>query len=154
MAYASTWRGDYGGGAALQLGARWSHTIGVDALVWESLATVNERMNTGLTLGLNATIPRDGIRPYARLFAIHQHEEGLVSVAYQPFGAVFGVGAGIRHRYGGGLSAGIETPIGPQDDRTHWSLRTLATGVYMPGPLGPEGYFMLSAILSVDWETR
>jgi hypothetical protein len=37
---------------------------------------------------------------------VHQHEESLAAVAQQPFGAVLGIGVGIRHR------AGLHTGIG------------------------------------------
>ena len=68
-------------------------------------------VNTHLTLGVTGTIPKPGWRPTLRLYFIHQHEEGLVSVYDHPFGTVAGIGAGIRHRAGLGARLGLEIPF-------------------------------------------
>lgn len=141
----SAWRGDGGGGFQGALGARWLGWLGAEVLVWEQLFAVDGRANTGLTLGLSATLPRDGVRPGVRLFAVHQHEEGLVSVADHPWGTLFGIGAGIRHRAGGGVDLRAEVPW----LHTRWGElvgRAGLMGVYFPdSSLGPSWYIGLSA---------
>jgi hypothetical protein len=115
-AYRSTWRGDYAG-STLRVGARFSHIVAGDFQVWESYATVNRRIDTGLSLGVTAFIPLHFVHPYLRLFVMHQHEEGLVSVANAPAGYLFGIGAGIRHRAGGGGIVGAAVPLHTSDDK-------------------------------------
>jgi hypothetical protein len=36
---------------------------------------VNERLNTGLSIGITALVPLESLLPYLRLYAMHQHEE-------------------------------------------------------------------------------
>ncbi len=109
--FASTWRGDLGAGGRLRLGYRFAHIVSVDAGGWEHYATVNKRLNTGLTLGVSAYLPLTTVRPMLRLYFVHQHEESLVSVADHPLGTLAGLGAGIRHRAGLGSDVGVEVPI-------------------------------------------
>ena len=147
--FVSTWRGDYGGGGTLQLGARYAGVFGVDVMGWEALATVDRRLDTGLTLGITGYLPLEKVHPLARLFVIHQHEEALVSVENAPFGVALGIGAGIRHRVGGGLSLGAEFPLQTRD-RTTWCLTTRATAIALAGILGPSAYFGIDAALGFD----
>ena len=78
-------------------------------------ATVDERLNTGLTLGVAGFIPWQRVRPFLRAFFIHQHEEGLVAVEEEPLGVLVGIGAGIRHRAGLGGTLGLEIPFKKSD---------------------------------------
>ena len=154
--FASTWRGDYAAGGTLRAGARFSHVFAADFQIWETYATVNERLDTGLSLGIAAYLPREGARPFARLFAIHQHEEGLVSVTNAPAGFLFGIGAGIRHRAGGGLSLGAEIPFRDANNgRLKWVIVTNATGIWFPdATLGPSAYFGLDIGVGLDFLLR
>jgi hypothetical protein len=151
--YATSWRGDYGVGDTLRAGVRFARVIAGDFQIWESYATVNHRANTGLTIGVTGYVPLKIVHPYARLFAIHQHEEGLVSVAHAPVGVLFGVGAGIRHRAGGGLSLGAEFPF--QDalgKKLSWVLFTNVNGIYFPDDaLGPSAYFGIDLGVGLDY---
>lgn len=136
----STWRGDGGGGSAVRVGYRFTDWLAVDSLIAEQLFSVDQRMNTGLTLGVSAYWPRQGVRPTARIYAIHQHEEGLVSVLDNPLGVLFGIGDGIRHRAGGGLSAGAEIPF-LERGRWEWCVVSNAAATYFPDTsLGPAWY--------------
>jgi hypothetical protein len=155
-AYRSTWRGDYGAGTTLRAGARFSHFIEGDFQIWESYATVNHRIDTGLSLGVTAFIPLEALHPYVRLFVMHQHEEGLVSVVNAPAGYLFGIGAGIRHRAGGGGELGVEVPIHRTDDnRLALVFFGEAAALYFPdATLGPHAYFVLDAGLGVDFDLR
>ncbi len=142
-AYASTWRGDYGAGGTLRAGVRFAQRVGLEFQGWESYATVNRRVNTGLSLGIGAYLPLARVRPFARLFAIHQHEESLVSVENAPAGVVLGVGSGIRHRAGGGLTLGAELPLSRVHRRVDPAFNVSANAMWFPDDLGPRWTFGL-----------
>ena len=135
----SSWQGDFAGGGLLRLGYRFKHVIAIDLVGWEQLAAVNDRLDTGLTFGVTGFIPLKRVRPSLRLFAIHQHEEGLVSVAQTPAGFLFGIGSGIRHRAGGGLTLGAGIPFHhhPQS-RGRVGRRRGARGDLVPRPAGAD----------------
>jgi hypothetical protein len=152
--WASTWRGDFGGGGTLRAGVRFARVVAIDFQSWESYATVNKRANTGLSLGVTGYLPLRPVHPYARLFAMHQHEEGLVSVENTPAGAVFGIGSGIRHRAGGGLSLGAEVPIDETrfEKRMAWVVIADATAQYFPDDaLGPHTYVGINFGVGFDF---
>jgi hypothetical protein len=154
--FASTWRGDFGTGGALRAEARFGHVVAGDFQVAESYASVNKRLDTGLSIGVTGYIPLRTVQPYARLFAIHQHEEGLVSVANTPGGTLFGIGAGIRHRAGGGLTLGAEIPFRrTAEKRVTWAFLASATGIWFPDTtLGPGGYVGLDFGVALDFLIR
>lgn len=149
--YTSTWSGDYGAGGSLRLGARFAHVFAIDLQGWESLATVNRRQNTGISFGVTGYLPFKPLHPYLRLFGIHQHEEGLVSVENAPAGVVLGIGAGIRHRAGAGFSLGAEVPVLKRGDHATFVVLANATGVYFPDILGPAGYFGVDLGVGLDY---
>lgn len=137
---ASTWRGDRVAGGQLRLALRFAQVVAVDFVGWEMLATVDDRANTGLTLGVTGFLPLARVRPFARVFALHQHEEGLVSVRHQPLGTVFGIGAGIRHRAGAGGTLGVEVPMGGARGRSWHLLGGLTTLWFPDAAIGPSAY--------------
>lgn len=136
----STWQGDLAAGGLLRLGYRFKHVLAIDIVGWEQAAIVDNRFDTGITFGLTGTIPLKRVRPSLRVFAIHQHEEGAVSVAQTPVGLLFGIGSGIRHRAGGGLTLGVEIPFLKRAD-LEWIVIAELEGIWFPDPLGPNGYF-------------
>jgi hypothetical protein len=139
---ASSWQGDFAGGGMLRLGYRFKRVISIDFVGWEQLAVVNDRMDTGLTFGVTGFIPLRRVRPSLRLFAIHQHEEGVVSVAQTPAGFLFGIGSGIRHRAGGGLTLGAEIPFHKSKNGDfEWVILADLEGIWFPDPLGPTFYW-------------
>ncbi len=147
--YATSWRGDYGAGGSLRIGYRIARVISIDFQGWESYATVNRRLNTGLSFGVAGYLPLKSVRPFVRLFALHQHEESLVSVENAPAGVLFGVGSGIRHRAGGGFTLGVEVPqkrLGPKTEPA-FVVNTNAT--WFPDELGPHWYFGLDLGVSL-----
>lgn len=149
-AYGSTWSGDFGGGTLLHLGVRFANVVALDFQGSESLARVDKRVNTGITFGVAGYLPRAGVRPYARVFAIHQHEEGLVSVEASPWTTALGIGAGIRHRVGAGLALGAAIPVGKNDDKLSWVFTPRLTTTWLPDPLGPKWYFGAEAAFGFD----
>lgn len=137
---ASTWRGDGVVGGQLRLAARLVELVAVDFVGWEMFGSVDRRANTGLSLGVTGFLPLRRVRPFARVFALHQHEEGIVSVEDHPAGTLFGIGAGIRHRAGGGATLGVEVPMGSGRGRS-WHLGGGVTTAWFPdAALGPSAY--------------
>lgn len=147
----STWRGDWSGGTQLGAGFRIARIVAIDFATWEELASVDKRLNTGLTFGVTGALPLPGARPTLRLYFIHQHEEGLVSVADHPFGTVAGIGTGIRHRAGAGTRLGVEIPIAKRQ-RLEWIVTAGADATWFPdAALGPSLYFGISATIGVNY---
>lgn len=151
QAVASTWRGDYGGGTTLRFGYRFYRIAAIDAVIWESLMGIDTRLTTGLTLGVTGAIPLEGVRPTLRAFVIHQHEEPLVSAADAPFGTLFGIGAGIRHRAGGGGTLGLEIPFVKRED-VEGVIRPGATFiVFGDDEIGPQADFLLGFTVGLNY---
>lgn len=138
---ASTWRGDFGAGPQLRFGYRFGEIFAIDAAVWEEILGVDARLNTGLTLGVSGFLRFDSFRSSLRLFFIHQHEEALVSVADNPFGALFGIGSGIRHRAGGGGALGLEIPFDKGESFELVFVSNFNFTVFAEDVLGPRAYF-------------
>ncbi len=112
---------------------------------------VDTRLDTGLTLGVTGFLPLGTVRPSLRLYAIHQHEEGLVSLENEPGGAVLGIGAGIRHRAGGGLAPGIEVSL-DQTKELEWLFLGSFDATWFPDDsLGPAAYFALNLGLGLNY---
>lgn len=154
-AYTSTWRSDYGAGTAFRSSARLFRVVAGDFQLWESFATVNRRVNTGISLGVAGYLPLRAARPYLRVFGIHQHEEADVSVIAAPIGTVFGIGSGIRHRAGGGATLGVEIPAGSRQDRLGGCFLVEATGKYFPdSTLGPQAYALVALGVGFDYLVR
>lgn len=149
-AFVSTWRGDYGGGVTARLGWRLGGVFGVDFQGWEGIASVDTRLDTGLSLGLRGSLPLRGASPFARLFVVHQHEEGLVSAQSDPLGVVAGIGAGIRHRAGAGGSLGVEVPLRREGTRTKFTLFSQGNAMHLGNRLGPDWYFGLDIGVGLD----
>lgn len=139
----SSWRGDAIVGSALKLGVRFREFFAIDALTRLGYATVDQRMVTYLSLGATAYLRLwDGkIRPFARLALVHQHEEPLSAVREDAFGALFGVGDGIRHRGGFGGSLGSDFMIAKSGKFTEFLVGADLNTSYFPDPRGPQLYF-------------
>ena len=135
----SSWHRDGAGFGSLQLGYRFKDIIAPYFLARVGYGAVDQRMLTFLSPGVQAWARIGKVRPFARFGLVHQHEETMSSVADEPFGAVFGVGDGIRHRAGldGGL--GVDIPFQKQKAwEFHLRAEALLTG--FPDPRGPALY--------------
>jgi hypothetical protein len=150
-AFVSSWRGDYGVGGALRLGWRMGGVFGVDFQTAESFASIDARLLTGLSIGVRGTVPLGAVRPYARLFVIHQHEEGFVSAQNEPLGTMAGIGAGIRHRAGAGGSLGAEIPLRRDGKRASFTFFSQANATRLANDLGPDWYFGLDVGIGLDY---
>jgi hypothetical protein len=136
----SEWRGDVTGVGQLKLGVRFMKYVGICAEVRVGYGAVDQRMLTGLTLGVQGWLPMGGVFPYARLAFIHQHEESFSVVAGDVGKALFGIGDGIRHRAGGLAAVGVDIPL-VRNNRLQWFASVEAVASYFPGDMGPQGYW-------------
>lgn len=148
----SSWRGDWAAGGQLGMGYRFKGWLSVDFVGWEELARVDRRANTGLSLGATAYLRLEKVRPFVRLFAVHQHEEGLVSVKAHPFDTVIGIGPGIRHRAGVGTFLGAELPL-RKSGAVEWFAAGAATVTWFPDTsLGPGTYVGAFGTLGLHYD--
>lgn len=139
-ASASSWRGDGSVGQALKLGYRFADLVAIDTLTRVGYGTVDSRVLTYVSLGATLFGRLGRVRPYARLALVHQHEEPVSAVRADPFGALFGVGDGIRHRGGFGSSLGLDVPV-YRNKQTELFFGADANGSWFPDPRGPQVYF-------------
>lgn len=137
--YGSSWRGDSSFGQALRVGYRFGDLVAVDSVGRLGYGTVDERVITYLSLGGTLYGRIGKVRPYVRLAFVHQHEEPLPGVREDPFGTVFGVGDGIRHRGGFGSSLGLDLPV-YKAKSTEMVVGLDTSGVWFPDPRGPKLY--------------
>ncbi len=138
----SSWRGDAALGQSLKIGLRFKELIAIDALGRLGYATVDERMLTYLSLGttLYGKLAGGRVRPFARFAFVHQHEEPTTALRNDPFGAIFGVGDGIRHRGGVSSSLGMDVVVARMKDYA-LSIGADANGTWFPDPRGPALYY-------------
>lgn len=140
VANGSSWRGDGSVSQSLKLGLRFKEMIAIDALTRLGYGTVDDRVLTYLSLG-STLYGRIGVaRPYVRVAVVHQHEEPTSAVRNDPFGALFGVGDGIRHRGGLGSSLGADFVVA-KGRRAELVVGLDANGTWFPDPRGPSLYY-------------
>lgn len=149
--YGSSWRGDGAIAQSFKLGFRFADIVAVDALTRLGYATVDQRVVTYLSLGTTIYGRLGRVRPYGRLALVHQHEEPTTAVSDDPFGALFGVGNGIRHRGGFGSSLGLDVPV-YTDKKAEFVLGAEATGTWFPDPRGPAIYYGGSLWAGLNYE--
>jgi hypothetical protein len=140
VANGSNWRGDGALSQSFKLGLRFQELFTIDALTRLGYATVDDRVLTYLSLGSTLYAHLGVARPYVRLALVHQHEESTSAVRNDPFGALFGVGDGIRHRGGFGSSLGADFVV-VKSQRTELVLGLDANGTWFPDPRGPNVYY-------------
>jgi hypothetical protein len=137
--HGTEWRGDGGGYGSLKLGVRFIDLVGVYLEGREGYATVDQRMLTLVSLGAQVWGRLGITRPYARLGFLHQHEESLAVFTDDVGSALFGVGDGIRHRFGGELGLGLDVPFWTRKDLSFF-VGVEARGAVFPDDLGPLVY--------------
>jgi hypothetical protein len=142
--HASSWRGDLGGGTNFKLGYRSKSIVGFDFAISEQLSAVDTRINSGLSIGFTLTPKLDDYRLPIRLFGMHQHEQAWTSVKESPATVLLGIGDGIRHRVGFGVSTAFEIPF-QKSASTVWYLAPGAAMEILPSTtLGPALYGKLT----------
>lgn len=138
----TSWRGDAAVAQSLKLGVRFKEVLAIDALTRLGYATVDQRVLTYLSLGASVYGKLAGgrLRPFGRLALVHQHEEPLSAYRHDPFGALFGVGDGIRHRGGFAGSLGTDLVIA-RGASSAFLLGVDVNSTWFPDPRGPAVYF-------------
>jgi hypothetical protein len=109
---ATNWRGDGVGYGGLGLGLRLFGVVTPFVDVRLGYGAVDQRLLTFLSIGVEGGYAvSDFVYPRIRAAFVHQHEESMAAVAEEPFGAVLGIGKGIRHRAGGVFGLGVDFTI-------------------------------------------
>ncbi len=139
-AQGSSWRGDAAIAQSLKLGFRFKELIAIDALTRLGYGIVDDRVLTYLSLGTTIYGRIGPVRPYGRLALVHQHEEPTSAVRNDPFGALFGVGDGIRHRGGVGSALGVDVIVA-KGQSAQFVLGADMNGTWFPDPRGPAIYY-------------
>ncbi len=156
VAFATTWRGDFGVGETLRTGVRFGNVVALDFQGWKSFATVDTRLVTGLSLGITGYLPLEGQHPFFRSFVLRQMEQGLVSAQNAPIEAFFGVGDGIRARTGAGFCLGTEILLRPKaEERLRWVLiPEVSANYFADGVLGPRASVSLTLGLGFNFQAN
>ena len=136
---ASSWEGDGAAYGSLKLGLRFADLISIHYLGKLGYGGVDTRMLTFLSLGAQIWGRIGPVRPYARIAAVHQHEEPVQAIEEDRWGALFGVGDGIRHRMGGEGGLGVDFPLARRK-----AVELFGTAEahldWFPDPRGPQWY--------------
>jgi hypothetical protein len=135
----SSWRGDGAGLVGIKLGYRFVDIVAPYFLARIGYANTNQRVLEMLQLGVQLWARIGITRPYLRLGVIHQHEEPWASIQADSWGALLGVGDGIRHRAGFEGALGVDIPFKQiKDWQIHGTVEGFATG--FPDSKGPVVY--------------
>jgi hypothetical protein len=70
---------------------------------------------------------------------VHQHEESADAIEADRWGALFGVGDGLRHRGGGEAAVGVDLPF-HRDKAVEIFATVEGHADWFPDPRGPEWY--------------
>jgi hypothetical protein len=137
---ASDWRGDGAVYSSVKVGYRGWDVIAPYFLLKVGYASVDQRLVTMLSLGAQVWGRIGPVRPYVRVGAVHQHEEPAAAVRANPWGALFGIGDGIRHRGGveGGL--GFDLPL-RRWKKVELYLAAEASAAWLTWSSGPSAYW-------------
>lgn len=147
----SAWRSDVTGFVGLRFGYRFKDIVAPYIMLRAGYANTDERILEMLQIGVQLWLKIDAWRPYARLGLVHQHEEPWAAVKTEPFGALFGVGDGIRHRGGFEGAIGFDRRFAEHKGfEFHWTLEALVTG--FPDVKGPKVYAGGLAGLGFNYE--
>jgi hypothetical protein len=150
VAGTSTWPDDPVALSTLKVGWRFMDVIAPYFLTRLGYADVNQRSLLTLSIGAQAWGRIAMLRPYVRASVMHQHEESLSALKADPGGALFGVGDGIRHRYGGEGAIGTDVPLVSRNKFTLYAT-VEAVGDWLPDPRGPEWYLLASTAIGMHY---
>lgn len=140
------WSGDPISYGAFGLGLRLYEMITPFAEARIGYGRVDQRLLTFLSIGVMGTYHvTNKIAPRILVGAVHQHEESLAAVAQEPWGAVLGIGGGIRHR--AGVQFGVACDFKVYDKgRFVLSVGPELRGAYLTYSSGPSWYGQLGAV--------
>lgn len=135
----SAWRSDVTGFFGLRFGVRFKDVIAPYLMLRAGYANTDQRILELLQIGVQAWATIGPTRPYARFGVVHQHEEPWSAVKADAFGALLGVGDGIRHRGGFEGALGVDLPFKEHKGfQFHATIEALVTG--FPDVRGPKVY--------------
>lgn len=135
----SSWRSDVTGFVGLRFGYRFKDIVAPYLLMRAGYANVDQRVVELLQIGVQVWARIGPTRPYARVGLVHQHEEPWSAVKADAFGALLGVGDGIRHRGGVEGALGVDLPFKEYKGfQFHATIEALLTG--FPDVRGPGIY--------------
>jgi hypothetical protein len=139
--------------SAVRLAYRFPIGIAPVAFAREGYARVDERLLTLLGLGAQGWLMLGDFRPFARLAWIHQHEEPVAFAKEEPFGILFGVGRGIRHRGGVETALGFDYVFAQSNRAVRWfaTLEGFADWTFAGDAPAPSRYFGSTLGLGLDW---
>jgi hypothetical protein len=146
----STWRDDPAATGALSLGLRFSDLVSVYFQGRVGYAGVDQRMLTMVQIGGQIYGRLGRVRPFFRFGLVHQHEESWAAVNGDVFGALFGVGDGIRHRGGFEWAGGVEVPFA-KVKRTQFFASGEGLVTWFPDPRGPAAYGGMMLSLGLNY---
>lgn len=135
----SSWRDDGAAMGSLSLAARFGDLASVYFLGRVGYAGIDQRMLTLVQVGGQIWGRLGKTRPYFRFGLVHQHEESWAAVQGDVFGAMFGVGDGIRHRAGLEWGTGVDVPFA-QVKKTQFFASAEALLTWFPDARGPSIY--------------
>lgn len=147
------WEGD-GAIPSAQLRLAYRFPVGIAPVFVgrEGYARVDDRLLTLISLGVQGWLDLGGAKPYARLAWAHQHEESTAFAREEPFGVLFGVGRGIRHRGGIDMALGADVPLARSKSLTWLVVAELwADWMFASESPGPEWYLGGTLGIGVDW---
>lgn len=139
----SNWSGDPVGYGGLRLGLRLFRIVTPFVEGRLGYGRVDQRLLTMLSIGVEAggyVQERFFLRGY--LAFVHQHEESIAAVAEEPFGAVLGIGVGIRHRAGAQIGAGFDVVV-HRGARYDLTIGPELTSVFLTYSSGPSWYGLI-----------
>ncbi|APR77106.1 Hypothetical protein A7982_02453 [Minicystis rosea] len=135
----SSWRTDGTGFAGLRFGYRFKDIVAPYILLRAGYANTDQRVLELVQIGVQLWAKIGSTRPYARFGLVHQHEEPWSAVKADAFGALLGVGDGIRHRGGFEGALGVDLPFKEHKGfQFHGTIEAVLTG--FPDVRGPGIY--------------
>lgn len=139
----STWSGDPVGYGDLKLGLRLFRVITPFVQGRLGYGRVDQRLLTFLSAGLEGgAYIQDRYFPRGFVGFVHQHEESMASVDEEPFGALLGIGPGIRHRAGVQFGLGFDFVV-HRGARYDIKVGPEAMASYLTYSSGPNWYVLV-----------
>ena len=146
----SDWRGDGVAFGTIKAGVRGWDVIAPYFLTRLGYGSVDSRLLTMLSVGVQAWMRVGPLRPYVRAGFAHQHEEPVAYLEKNLLGAAFGVGDGIRHRAGADLGVGVDWPV-QKWKRMELFLAVEATTTWFTNSSGPSWFWGGSAAFGFNY---
>ena len=135
----TTWRTDAFLTQGFQAGYKPIERLAFDVAGRAGYGTVDQRMMAGIGLGVTAYVLTGGLRPYARLGLLHQHEEPVSNVREKPLETLSAVGPDVRHRSAAQTSIGLEIrAVRVKKTEVFFAVDALAT--FFADSRGPSVY--------------